>query len=208
MRVFLAETAVLNVLQRSAGQTAAMDIGYRSFAQFTSEQQAQTRLLWLLGADDTNIQRSDLHEDCFIVYQGHHGDAGAEIADLVLPAGLLLRSRLAHNYYWHHKRAFLAAYTEKPATWVNTEGRSQRGAPAILPPGDARIDWKIIRAISEVANAKLPYDNLDEIRRRLVQVCSVLCFACTLTKPKFRLRRTLDATAMLRRPLLLTLPRS
>lgn len=78
---------MLNVLQRTAGQTAAMDIGYQSFSQFTDEQRAQTRLLWLLGADDTDLQRSDLHEDCFVIYQGHHGDAGAAMADLVLPAG-------------------------------------------------------------------------------------------------------------------------
>ena len=62
-------------------------------------------------------------------YQGHHGDAGAELADVVLPG---------------------AAYTEKQGTYVNTEGRSQQTLAALTPPGMARVDWKIIRAISEV----------------------------------------------------------
>ena len=64
-----------------------------------------------------------------IAYQGHHGDAGAELADVVLPG---------------------AAYTEKQGTYVNTEGRSQQTLAALTPPGMARVDWKIIRAISEV----------------------------------------------------------
>ena len=69
--------------------------------------------------------------ECYyiITYQGHHGDAGAELADVVLPG---------------------AAYTEKQGTYVNTEGRSQQTLAALTPPGMARVDWKIIRAISEV----------------------------------------------------------
>ena len=77
-----------------------------------------------------NIERSQLSEDCFIVYQGHHGDQGALIADVVLPG---------------------AAYTEKDATFVNTEGRSQHTRVAVTPPGMAREDWSIIRALSEVS---------------------------------------------------------
>lgn len=63
-------------------------------------------------------------------YQGHHGDRGAEMADVVLPG---------------------AAYTEKTATYVNTEGRAQQAQAALIPPGMAREDWKIIRALSEVS---------------------------------------------------------
>jgi len=106
-------------------------------------------LLYLLGADDKPISRHEFHDDVFIIYQGHHGDNGAEMADLILPG---------------------AAYTEKEATWVNTEGRAQRGYPAVTAPGDAREDWKIIRALSEVAGRKLPYDSLVEIRHRLSEV--------------------------------------
>ena len=70
-----------------------------------------------------------LNTHYLITYQGHHGDAGAELADVVLPG---------------------AAYTEKQGTYVNTEGRSQQTLAALTPPGMARVDWKIIRAISEV----------------------------------------------------------
>lgn len=63
-----------------------------------------------------------------------------------------------------------SAYTEKEAIWVNTEGRAQKGYGAVTSPGDARLDWKIIRALSEVAAKRLPYDTWDQIRGRLLQV--------------------------------------
>lgn len=63
-----------------------------------------------------------------------------------------------------------AAYTEKQATYVNTEGRAQQTLVAVSPPGYAREDWQIIRALSEILGNKLPYDNLDEIRCRLDEV--------------------------------------
>lgn len=83
-----------------------------------------------------------------MVYQGSHGDAGAKRADVILPG---------------------AAYVEKDATWVNTEGRVQLGRRAAAMPGDAREDWTIIRALSEVLGQKLPYDNLGMLRRRMLQ---------------------------------------
>lgn len=95
------------------------------------------------------MKREDLPQDCFVVYQGHHGDQGAHIADVILPG---------------------AAYTEKTATYVNTEGRAQQTRRAVTPPVYARDDWKIIRALSEIAGNSLPYDNLEEIRRRLSEV--------------------------------------
>lgn len=107
------------------------------------------KLLFLLGADAGLVKRDDFPQDCFIVYQGHHGDQGAHIADVILPG---------------------AAYTEKTATYVNTEGRAQQTRRAVTPPVYARDDWKIIRALSEIAGNSLPYDNLEEIRRRLSEV--------------------------------------
>uniref|UniRef100_A0A665VM01 NADH-ubiquinone oxidoreductase 75 kDa subunit, mitochondrial n=1 Tax=Echeneis naucrates TaxID=173247 RepID=A0A665VM01_ECHNA len=80
---------------------------------------------------------------------GHHGDVGAPMADIILPG---------------------AAYTEKNATYVNTEGRSQHTRVAVTPPGLAREDWKIIRAVSELAGVTLPYDSVDEVRSRLAEV--------------------------------------
>lgn len=136
-------------MQRNAGQTAALDLGYKSFDKFDAEQRKKTRLVYLLGADETKLTKSDFDSNTFIIYQGHHGDAGAEIADLILPG---------------------AAYTEKEGVYVNTEGRSQRAYPAVNPPSDARADWKIVRALSEIAAKQLPYDSTEEIRRRLVQI--------------------------------------
>merc|ERR1712179_424115 len=141
------EWAVLNVLHRVASQVAALDLGYKSGV--AEARDAKPKVLWLLGADSEALTRDDIPEDCFVIYQGHHGDAGAAIADCVLPG---------------------AAYTEKQGTYVNMEGRTQQTFPALAPPGEARVDWKIIRVISEVIDEKLPYDKLQELRARMAEV--------------------------------------
>ncbi len=104
----------------------------------------EIELVYLLAADEIDTKRLG---KAFVVYQGHHGDAGAHRADVVLPG---------------------AAYTEKPGTYVNTEGRVQLGQRAGYPPGDAREDWAILRALSERLGKTLPYDTLDQVRARLV----------------------------------------
>ncbi|KAL0274810.1 UNVERIFIED_CONTAM: hypothetical protein PYX00_002845 [Menopon gallinae] len=138
---------VMNVLQTKASQVAALDLGYTPGVAEIKKN--KPKLLYMLGADEGVISRSDLHPDAFVIYQGHHGDAGAEIADCIFPG---------------------AAYTEKQGSYANTEGRSQQTLAAITPPGLGREDWKIIRAVSELAGKKLPYDTLVEIRRRIDQV--------------------------------------
>ncbi|RDD38589.1 NADH-ubiquinone oxidoreductase 75 kDa subunit, mitochondrial [Trichoplax sp. H2] len=139
---------VLNVLHRSAGQVAALDIGYRSGVADIKAN--KPKFLFMLNADENKIKREDLDPDCFVVYQGHHGDSGVYLADVILPG---------------------AAYTEKNATFMNTEGRAQQTRAAVTPPGYARDDWKIIRALSEIANKTLPYDDLISIRRRMNEIC-------------------------------------
>ncbi|XP_013115448.2 NADH-ubiquinone oxidoreductase 75 kDa subunit, mitochondrial [Stomoxys calcitrans] len=134
----------LNVLQTNAAQTGAYDVGYQPGYQAAVK--AQPKVLFLLGADAGKISREQLPKDCFVVYIGHHGDNGASIADAVLPG---------------------AAYTEKQATYVNTEGRAQQTLSAVSPPGMAREDWKILRALSEVTGTPLPYDTLDDLRNRI-----------------------------------------
>ncbi len=91
------------------------------------------------GADEIEIAPG-----AFVVYQGSHGDRGAHRADVILPG---------------------AAYTEKSGIYVNTEGRVQRGERAAFPPGDAREDWAILRALSDVLGAKLPFDSLGRSAR-------------------------------------------
>ncbi|GFT33628.1 NADH-ubiquinone oxidoreductase 75 kDa subunit, mitochondrial [Nephila pilipes] len=137
----------LNILHRVASQVGALDVGYKSDPDEVDK--LQPKFLFLFGADEGVITREKLPKDCFIVYQGHHGDKGAEIADVILPG---------------------AAYTEKQATYVNTEGRAQQTLQAITPPGMAKEDWKIIRALSELAGHKLPYDNISEVRHRMTQI--------------------------------------
>jgi len=141
---------VFNVLHRVASQVGALDIGYKSGVSNLSEQ--KTKLVYLLGADE-EVSREKLGKDTFIVYQGHHGDKGAEIADVVLPG---------------------SAYTEKNATYVNTEGRSQLSQLAVSPPGKAKEDWKILRALSEVLGNSLPYNNINEVRVRMNEVSPTL----------------------------------
>src|SRR6218665_2826459 len=85
----------------------------------------------------------------FVVYQGHHGDMGAHRADVILPG---------------------AAYTEKDAIYLNTEGRPQLARQATFPPGEAREDWKIVRPVSEAVQKNLPYGTLTQLRRVLGDV--------------------------------------
>jgi NADH-quinone oxidoreductase subunit G len=106
--------------------------------------------LWLLNADGFDPAR--IPANTFVVYQGHHGDAMAARANVILPG---------------------AAYTEKDATWVNTEGRAQRGRLAIHPPGEAKEDWRIIRAFSEGVGKTLPYNDTAAIRARLAEASQV-----------------------------------
>jgi len=138
---------VLNILHRIASQVGALDLGYAPGAQKIRD--SKPKLLFNLGADEGVIRREDLHKNCFVVYQGHHGDRGAEMADAILPG---------------------AAYTEKEATYVNMEGRAQRTTVAVTPPGMAREDWKIIRALSEIMGEALPYDELSDIRSRMAEI--------------------------------------
>ena len=88
-----------------------------------------------------------------MIYQGHHGDRGATLADVVLPG---------------------AAYTEKNATYVNTEGRPQRARLAVFPPGQAKEDWKILRALSESLGHKVPLDSIGEVRARMAELAPQL----------------------------------
>ncbi|CAL9766415.1 unnamed protein product [Musa acuminata subsp. burmannicoides] len=134
----------LNILLLHAAQAAALDLGLVS-SPIESIQSA--KFLYLMGADDVNLDK--LPDDAFVVYQGHHGDKGVYRANVILPS---------------------SAFSEKEGTYENTEGCSQWTVPAVPTVGDARDDWKIIRALSEVAGVRLPYDNLEAVRARIGMV--------------------------------------
>jgi NADH-quinone oxidoreductase subunit G len=141
-----------NVLHTAASRVAALDLGFvpgeggRDVAGIIAGAAAgEIEAVWLLGADEID---TDALGQAFVIYQGSHGDAGAHRADVILPG---------------------AAYTEKSGTYLNTEGRVQRTKRAIFPPGDAREDWAIIRALSDRLGKKLPYDSLAALRAKLIE---------------------------------------
>jgi NADH dehydrogenase (ubiquinone) Fe-S protein 1 len=138
----------LSILQRAASRPAAYDIG---FVPSKKASETKAKFVYLLNADE--VDPKSIPQDAFVVYQGHHGDVGASLADVVLPA---------------------SAYTEKSSTWVNTEGRSQIGRAAIPPPGASREDWKIIRAISEALEHPVPYDDVLSVRDRMWEIAPSL----------------------------------
>jgi len=139
-----------NVLHNAAGRVGGLDIGFvpQKQGKSTNEILAATEagnieVVYLLGADEIDMSRLG---QSFVIYQGHHGDTGAHRADVILPG---------------------AAYTEKNATYVNTEGRVQHTKLAVFPPGEAKEDWRIIRELSESLNKSLPYNSLSQIRDRM-----------------------------------------
>ncbi|KAJ9172952.1 hypothetical protein P3X46_016137 [Hevea brasiliensis] len=134
----------LNVLLLNAAQAAALDLG---LVPESSNSIESAKFVYLMGADDVNLDK--LPKDAFMVYQGHHGDRGVYHANVILPA---------------------AAFTEKEGTYVNTEGCAQQTLPAVPTVGDARDDWKIIRALSEVAGVRLPYDTIGAVQSRIRNV--------------------------------------
>ncbi|HKM65443.1 MAG TPA: molybdopterin-dependent oxidoreductase, partial [Acidisphaera sp.] len=137
-----------NVLHTAAARVGGMFAGFLPGpgGKGLDAMMGSVDLLWLLGADEFDI--ASIGAETFVVYQGHHGDRGASRADVILPG---------------------AAYTEKNGTYVNTEGRVQRGYLSVSPPGDAKEDWAILRAFSAVVGKTLPYDTIATLRERLVQ---------------------------------------
>ena len=110
-------------------------------------EKGEIEVVYLLSGDEIDTERLG---NAFVIYQGSHGDRGAHRADVILPG---------------------AAYTEKDALYVNTEGRPQMTARAVFPPGEAREDWKIIRALSGVLGQALPFNNANELRAKLFTAC-------------------------------------
>jgi NADH-quinone oxidoreductase subunit G len=134
-----------NVLHVSASRMATLILGYSQPGGIADLEAAKPELVLMLGADEMAAER---FKGAFKVYIGHHGDNGARQADLVLPG---------------------AAYAEKHGIYVNTEGRVQRGEKAAFPPGDAREDWAILRAVSELAGKKLRFNAFAELRAQMIK---------------------------------------
>ncbi|WP_284947245.1 NADH-quinone oxidoreductase subunit NuoG [Acidisoma cladoniae] len=158
-----------NVLHRAAARVGGLDLGFvpgEGGIGWADMVHGGVDVLWLLGADE--FDAAAIAPETFVIYQGHHGDRGAARADVILPG---------------------AAYTEKSGTYVNTEGRVQQTQPATFPPGEAKEDWRIIRAFSSVIDRTLPYDTIRALREHLVAVNPVFDTAAA-----FRRLATSDTT--------------
>ena len=129
-----------NVLHMAASRMGGLMLGYAQKGGIADVAAAAPKLAFFLGADEVDFAKFD---NSFKVFIGHHGDKGAHAADVILPG---------------------ASYAEKPGTYVNLEGRVQRGDRAVFPPGDAREDWTILRALSEKLGHKLPFDTFEQLR--------------------------------------------
>ncbi len=142
-----------NVLHTAAGRVGALDVcalpsdsGMNTAGILAAAKNQSLDVLFLAGADEINTEGWG---ETFVVYMGTHGDAGAHRADVILPS---------------------AAYTEKSVTYVNTEGRAQQTTRATFPPGDAKEDWAILRALSEVLGVTQSWNNVDELRNAMYAV--------------------------------------
>jgi len=136
----------LNVLTQQASRVGAIDLGIfiendkENFKFFDKLENDEFEFIYLLGADNINFNKKDK----FIVYQGSHGDKGAEIADIILPG---------------------AAYTEKNGLFVNLEGKMQNAYKASYPPGEAHEDWVIFRDLANMMNKSLGFQNVTDLRK-------------------------------------------
>ena len=138
----------LNILNQQASRVGAIDLGVYSinekenFLFFDKLDNNDFKFVYLLGADNINFDKKDK----FVVYQGSHGDKGAEIADIILPG---------------------AAYTEKNGLFVNLEGKLQNAYKASYPPGDAREDWIIFKDLAKMMKKPLEYNNVKYLRESI-----------------------------------------
>ena len=146
-----------NVLHTAAARVAGLDLrfvpakgGSDVEGILDASGRGDIEVVYLLGADEIDMERLG---DAFVIYHGSHGDRGAHRADVILPG---------------------AAYSEKDGTYVNTEGRAQMTTRAIFPPGDAREDWTILRALSATLGKPLPFDSLQALRAEMYAACPSL----------------------------------
>ena len=147
------------VLQNYVGHINANELGVSNFGLSANAEHISkhTKLIWNLANDNIRfieyltklIESSSATDKPFVIYQGSHGDIGAEFADLILPS---------------------AAFTEENGTYVNIEGRVQVGNKVVPPPKDSKENWQIIRAMSEFTNKTLTIDSFEEMRMRLAQI--------------------------------------
>ena len=147
-----------NVLHTKASQVGALDLsfapakgGLKAKEIYKSVQCGEIKVLYLLGADDIALTKEDV-KDTFVIYQGHHGDKGAHLADLILP---------------------VPAYTEKNGTYINTQGVAQESFKAVEPPEKAKEDWQIIRDLAQIMKKPLAYKTCEDLRKMMIKAHTI-----------------------------------
>ena len=141
----------LNILQQNISRVGALDIGFynnkfdNNFLDNVKEEAERNKpVVFLLGLDDMDLS---IFQNSFVVYIGHHGDKGAHIADVILPA---------------------PAFPEKSSTFVNMEGRVMQTTKCYHPIGESKDEWKIFRALSNEINNDLKFNNIEELRLEII----------------------------------------
>ena len=138
-----------NFLHKDVGNIGALELGVKLYDK--KRTQKSPKVVYLLGCDEFN--ENDIPKDAYVIYQGTHGDKGAERANLILPG---------------------AAYIEKAATYVSTAGKVDVTRVSATLPYLAREDWQIVRALSEFLGTPLPYDEIHEVRNRMCELSPYL----------------------------------
>lgn len=167
-----------NVLHTAAARVGGLEMGFvpaKGGLDVSAVENGEAEVVYLLGADELNTSKLD---KSFVIYQGHTGDAGAQCADVILPG---------------------AAYTEKDGMYVNTEGRMQYGFKAVFAPGEAKEDWTILRALSDVIDKTLPFDSIEQLRAKLAEVSPTFANPEEIQPAKwedFGTKGDLEATAL------------
>lgn len=151
-----------NVLHTAASRVGAIELGFLPVAPFRAD---DMDVVYLLGVDNQETL-SKISDDAFVIYQGHHGDAGARRADVIFPG---------------------AAYTEKSGLYVNTEGRVQMAKKAVDAPGQAREDWKVVRALSDYVEKTLSYNDLLTLRSALISAFPIFSILDDLPRIEWKI---------------------
>lgn len=156
-----------NVLQTAAARVGALDVGFvpGKNGYNTAQILDKAKLVYLLGADEVDMEKL---KDKFVVYQGHHGDRGAHIADVILPG---------------------CAYSEKDGTYVNLEGRVQRAYKATSAPGDAKEDWQIISELANAIGKNLAIKSLGDIRAKMIKIAPHLANIDQVQREEFKINK-------------------
>ena len=141
----------LNILSQDSSTVGNFDLGIINEKNnlIDNLKNHKFEIVYLVGVDNLDFKKKDE----FIIYQGSHGDKGAEIADIIIPG---------------------SAYTEQDGYYTNLEGKIQKAQKASYPPGDAKEDWKIINELTEFMNNRKLFNDKEELDSSMFNYLNLL----------------------------------